>query len=138
MSYSAPVTISAYGVSLKKGATPIAQVTKIDGVGVANPPRETTHLLSVFRSKRPTIPETNEVEFELLMTNTNVAALEADAVAGTISTWSVTYPNDDASAAVTDSPEFKAYPSKVVRGGMEPDGTCMATVTLTATDDYTS
>lgn len=138
MSYSAPVTISAYGVQLKKGGTAIAQVTKIDGVGVANAPRETTHLGSTFKSKRPTIPETNEVEFELLMTATNVAALEADAIAGTIATYSVTYPNDDANTAVSDAPSFKAYPSKVARGGMEPDGTCSATVTLTATDDYTA
>ena len=136
MPYTAPVTISAYGVQLKKGGTAIAQVLSINGVGVSNPPRETTHLGSSFRSKRPTIPEGNEVEFEILGNGANIAALEDDCVAGTIAVWSLGYPDDDAGSAVTDSPSFNAYPSKVSRGGMEADGNCSASITLTPTDAY--
>ncbi len=128
---SAPVTVSAFGVELRKASTPIGLIFEVDGPEVENAERKTTHLLSDWKSKRPTLPQGNELSFKCYMNAANYAQLTADGVAGTVASYSLHFPADDSGTAFASSPTFSAWPSKVKFGGMEEDGTVTIDATLT-------
>jgi hypothetical protein len=139
MSFTAPVTVPAFGHVLKRAGTAIAQVIKINGHGVEMKGRKTTHLSSTWQSERPvTVPKGLPITFEVLYHPTTHAGLNAACIAGTEETYSLVYPPDDAATPTTPTPtSFKAFVSKVEQTGIEEDGTLQASLTLTPTGEVT-
>ena len=78
MPTSPPITIPAYGTTLKKGTVALALVFEIDGPESENAGRNTTHLGSVKKSKRPTLPEGQPLSGKAYTDATNYAVLTAD------------------------------------------------------------
>jgi hypothetical protein len=137
MPTSPPITIPAYGTTLKKGTVALALVFEIDGPESENAGRNTTHLGSVKKSKRPTLPEGQPLSGKAYTDATNYAVLTADHDAGTIDTWSLGLPKDDGGVAVTLAPTFEAWPSKVKMSGIEEDGTITIEFELTPANGVT-
>lgn len=131
------MSIGAYGTTLLRGASAIANVRKLDGFGAENSERDTTDLSSTSKTQRPTKYKTTPLSGECLMSSASFAIFMADVKTGTKSTWKLNFPSDDDGNAVADDPAFDGWVSKAELTGIEPDGTIAISFEITPVGELT-
>ena len=86
----------SYNTVFKKGATAIANIVSINGVSLSRSQIDVTHLTSAdkFKEYIPGLMEGGQVDLELIFDPAHAthSQILVDFVAGTVSTYSITWP----------------------------------------------
>lgn len=114
-------------MTLKKGATAIAQVRSITLPRRTMPIRDNTHLTSTAQESAPTIPNNGTVVAEILWNPANAThiAIETDFAAGTIAEYTITL--GDAGAATYVGNMFV---EDIAPAGLDVRGSMIMSVTF--------
>lgn len=117
-----------HGALLKRGNTQITQVRVITPPTLSREAIEATDLDSTYVYKVPSDPvDYGEITFETLWTpgETNDELIETDLLAGTVTSWSITFPLTTPRVAT-----FSAWVQSSAPGPLESKDTIKRVVTL--------